>query len=158
MKAVSAAALPGMEEAHAASINELLRLMVEEHGFDVREAMLLLSAVMEARCTLIHGMEGFPITYLAKIDKRYLRPDPTFVPYRGEMPESGREGRGRITTFLMMPDATWSLMTTTNAVITTSNVNFFQFTLTGRQYNTKSHNNHRYNGIQVNLPDTIHHS
>ena len=36
------------------------------------------------------------------------------------MPESGREGRGRITTFLMMPDATWSLMTTTNAVITTT--------------------------------------
>ena len=89
------AALPGMEEAHAASINELLHLMVDEHGFDVREALLLLSAVMEARCTLIHGMEGFPITYLAKIDKRYLRPDPSFVPYRGEMPEAGRDPKLR---------------------------------------------------------------
>jgi len=81
---------PDMQEALALAMRELISWMVEGFGFDVREAYLLLGSVMEARSTLVHGYEGYPVTYICKVAKEYLRPDPAFVPYRGEMPKEGR--------------------------------------------------------------------
>ncbi|MBQ3282566.1 MAG: acetamidase/formamidase family protein [Atopobiaceae bacterium] len=81
---------PDMQTALTLAMRELVSWMSDGFGFDPREAYLLLGSVMEARSTLIHGYEGYPITYICKIAKEYLRPDPAFVPYRGEMPREGR--------------------------------------------------------------------
>lgn len=81
---------PSMERALELAMGELVSWMCEGFGFDPREAYLLLGSVMEARSTLVHGYEGYPVTYICKVAKEYLRPDPAFAPYRGEMPEEGR--------------------------------------------------------------------
>ena len=81
---------PDIERALTLAMRELIAWMAEGWGFDEREAFLLLGTAMEARMTLIHGYEGYPVTYIAKIAKELLRPDPAFVPYRGEMPAAGR--------------------------------------------------------------------
>ena len=81
---------PDMLTALTLAMHELISWMVQDYGFDAREAYLLLGSVMEARSTLVHGYEGYPITYICKIAKEFLCPDPDYVPYRGEMPREGR--------------------------------------------------------------------
>ena len=60
------------------AVRELIRWMCDGYGFSPQEAYLLLGQVLEARCTTLHGDEGPFSPYVAKIQKRFLKPDSHF--------------------------------------------------------------------------------
>lgn len=61
-----------LEDAFRLSVEELIRWMVQAHGFAAPDALLLLGQVAEARCT---QMVNPKYTYVTKIAKRFLSAD-----------------------------------------------------------------------------------
>jgi amidase len=58
-----------LEDAFRLAVEELVRWMVEDHGFASHDAVMLLGQVAEARCTQLVNPK---YTYAVKIAKRYL--------------------------------------------------------------------------------------
>ena len=75
---MAAACLPDLSEAFYQATQELIHYMCEDYDFSPPEAYLLLGQVLEARATLILAENDAPKSYLCKIAKKYLRPDPDF--------------------------------------------------------------------------------
>ena len=69
-----------LQEAFHLAAHELIDWMVEDYGFDAREAYLLFGQVLEARGTIMLGEEDQRKSYICKINKKYLKPDPDFRP------------------------------------------------------------------------------
>ena len=67
-----------IKDSFCGAVRELIRWMCEDYGFCAQEAYLLLGQVLEARCTTLHGDPGPFSPYVAKIAKRYLKPDKGF--------------------------------------------------------------------------------
>ena len=67
-----------IKDSFCGAVRELIRWMCENYGFCAQEAYLLLGQVLEARCTTLHGDPGPFSPYVAKIAKRYLKPDKGF--------------------------------------------------------------------------------
>ena len=67
-----------IKDSFCGAVRELIRWMCEDYGFCAQEAYLLLGQVLEARCTTLHGYPGPFSPYVAKIAKRYLKPDKGF--------------------------------------------------------------------------------
>lgn len=66
-----------IKDSFCEATHELIDWMVEDYGFDPKEAYLLLGQVLEARCTMLHGDDGPFSPYICKIKKEYLKPDST---------------------------------------------------------------------------------
>ena len=67
-----------IKDSFCGAVRELIRWMCDGYGFSPQEAYLLLGQVLEARCTTLHGDEGPFSPYVAKIQKRFLKPDSHF--------------------------------------------------------------------------------
>lgn len=67
--------LDRMKDSFCAACRELIWWMVEDYGFDPKEAYLLLGQVLEARCTMLHGDDGPFSPYVCKVEKRFLVPE-----------------------------------------------------------------------------------
>ena len=67
-----------MKDSFCGAVRELIRWMCEDYGFTAQEAYLLLGQVLEARCTMLHGDDCPFSPYVAKIPKKYLKPDKDF--------------------------------------------------------------------------------
>ena len=64
-----------MKDSFCAACRELIHWMMDDYGFDPKEAYLLLGQVLEARCTMLHGDDGPFSPYICKVEKRFLVPD-----------------------------------------------------------------------------------
>ena len=64
-----------IKDSFCEACHELIDWMVEDYGFTVQEAYLLLGQVMEARCTMLHGDDEPFSPYICKIAKVYLKPE-----------------------------------------------------------------------------------
>ena len=67
-----------IKDSFCGAVRELIRWMCADYGFTPQEAYLLLGQVLEARCTMLHGDDAPFSPYVAKIAKKYLKPDPAF--------------------------------------------------------------------------------
>ena len=67
-----------IKDSFCGAVRELIRWMCEDYGFTPQEAYLLLGQVLEARCTMLHGDEVPFSPYVAKINKKYLKPCKSF--------------------------------------------------------------------------------
>ena len=53
-----------IKDSFCEAAHELIDWMVDDYGFTAQEAYLLLGQVLEARCTMLHGLSGgYPETY-----------------------------------------------------------------------------------------------
>ena len=67
-----------IKDSFAEATHELIDWMVDDYGFNAKEAYLLLGQVLEARCTMLHGDDEPFSPYVCKIKKKYLKADSTW--------------------------------------------------------------------------------